>query len=339
MNTSEMQAVVYTAPGELTFYPRHAMARDASPDDVLVRVDAAGICGSDMHAFHGHDARRQPGIILGHEFCGTVVGGEHSNGLQGKRVTANPLITCGVCAFCREGRDNLCSDRDMIGMNKPGAFAQYLYAPKRCLVLAPEHMPAEHVALTEPAATVLHAINLSRRVARRPLEELRVLVIGGGAIGLLAALYLRHHGVEAAILETNEKRHANITAHTGYEVINPLVRPVAKKHFHLALDCVGSAKTRATAFEAVAIGGIITHIGLQDFASEIDMRGLTLQEITLLGCYTYTMAEFRDALNLIHRGVFGDLSWLLPRPLREANEVFHQLDSGDISSAKVVLKP
>src|SRR5690606_22631428 len=103
----------------------------------------------------------------------------------------NPLITCGHCEFCVQGRTNLCSNRTMVGMTRPGAFAEYMSIPASCIVEIPEDMSALHASLTEPAATALHAINLSMRVLTRPLPEARVLVIGGGAIGLLAALLLK----------------------------------------------------------------------------------------------------------------------------------------------------
>ena len=117
-----MKALVYTQPNEAQLLERDAP--QAEPGDVVLRIDAVGICGSDMHAWHGHDPRRKPGLVLGHEFAGTVLESRHADWQPGQRVTGNPLITCGTCDYCVTGRDNLCSRRTMVGMTRPGAFAE-----------------------------------------------------------------------------------------------------------------------------------------------------------------------------------------------------------------------
>ena len=150
-----------------------------------------GICGSDMHAWHGHDPRRKPGLVLGHEFVGAIESSLAGGFEPGTRFTGNPLIACGRCEFCVQGRNNLCSERSMVGMTRPGAYAEYMSLPASSLVAIPQQMPARDAALTEPAATAWHAVNLSLRALARPLHECRVLVIGGGAIGMLTALLLR----------------------------------------------------------------------------------------------------------------------------------------------------
>ena len=124
-----MAAVVYTAPEEMTYIPEYRSTQQDRDDDVLLRIQSVGICGSDMHAYHGKDPRRKPGLILGHEFCGEIVEGQK----RGQIVTGNPLITCGKCDYCLQGRDNLCSDRDMIGMNRPVSYT-HLTLPTILLV-------------------------------------------------------------------------------------------------------------------------------------------------------------------------------------------------------------
>ncbi len=155
--------------------------------EVVLRIDAAGICGSDMHAYHGHDPRRLPGLVLGHEFAATVAHSAHPRWREGQRVTGNPLITSGLCDYCLQGRDNLCSLRTMVGMQRPGAFAQQMGIPGSSLIELPDGLPATAAALTEPAATALRAVNQSLKSLLRPLPECRVLILGGGAIGMLAA--------------------------------------------------------------------------------------------------------------------------------------------------------
>lgn len=333
-----MKALVYTNPLEVQLHDRPEP--ELAEGEVVLRIDAAGICGSDMHAYHGHDPRRKPGLVLGHEFAGTVVHSASALWQPGQRVTGNPLITCGRCDYCLQGRDNLCANRTMVGMTRPGAFAQAMSIPARCLIALPDALGAVRAALTEPAATALHAVNLSMRALVRPLPECRVLVLGGGAIGMLAALLLRHYGVAAlTVAEVNPLRRASIEQHARCATFDPRSGAAAENAFEYVIDAVGSAATRKAALAAVAPGGVVMHIGLQDWASEIDMRKLTLAEITLLGTYTYSQADLRATVAALARGVFGDLSWVERRPLAQGPQAFDDLHHGRLATAKVVLEP
>ena len=333
-----MQALVYTQPNEVQLLDQPDPTLQAG--EVILKIDAVGICGSDMHAYHGHDPRRKPGLILGHEFCGTVVESASALYSKGIRVTGNPLITCGICEYCVQGRNNLCSNRTMVGMTRPGAFAQYMSIPAASLIDMPQDMLATHAAVTEPAATALHAINLSMRALVRPLPECKVLILGGGAIGMLAALLLRHYGcAEITVAEVNPLRREQIEQHAQVKTYNPKDTSPAENAFDFVMDAVGSKITRNTAFASVKAGGVIMHVGLQDWASEVDMRRLTLAEITLLGTYTYTTADLRATVAAIHRGAFGSLEWLDARPLADGPQAFQDLDQGRAASAKVILCP
>jgi 2-desacetyl-2-hydroxyethyl bacteriochlorophyllide A dehydrogenase len=330
-----MKALVYTNPNDVTYRDEPDPALAAG--EVVLRIDAVGICGSDMHAYHGHDPRRAPPLILGHELAGTVIAGP---GI-GTRYTANPLITCGTCEFCVQGRNNLCANRTMVGMTRPGAFAERMSIPAASLIAIPQDMTPVTAALTEPAATALHALNLSMRALPRPLPESRVLIIGGGAIGMLAALLARSYGCAGvSVAETNALRRASLELHAGCRAFDPLAgKAVADNSADLVLDAVGAKATRNAAFAAVKPGGVIMHVGLQDWASEIDMRKLTLAEITLLGTYTYSTADLRATVAALARGAFGDLAWVEQRPLAEGARAFRDLHEGRSASAKIVLQP
>ena len=333
-----MKALVYTQPLEVQLLERPDPA--LADGEVVVQIEAVGICGSDMHAYHGHDPRRKPGLILGHEFCGKIAESSVPGYDVGQRVTGNPLITCGTCDYCVQGRDNLCSRRTMVGMTRPGAFAQYMSIPASSLVEIPQDMPAVSAALTEPAATALHAINLSQRAMARPLPENRTLILGGGAIGLLSALLLHAYGCRGTVLaEVNPLRRDSAERHANISTYDPRETPVEENGFDYVIDAVGSKLTREAALRAVKPGGVVMHIGLQDWASEIDMRKLTLAEITLMGTYTYTTADLRATVKLLQDGVFGDLSWVTCMPLADGPRAFAELDSGALASSKVVLVP
>jgi alcohol dehydrogenase len=194
-------------------------------------------------------------------------------------------------------------------------------------------------ALTEPAATAWHAINLSMRALVRPIHECRVLVIGGGAIGILAALLMQRLGVPSlTVTELNPRRRETLARAVRCEAIDPRETPLSENHFDFVMDAVGSKITREQAFRAIKPGGVIMHVGLQDWASEVDMRKLTLAEITLLGTYTYTTADLRATVAALHEGQFGDLSWVEERPLEEGPQAFVDLDRGASASPKIVLR-
>jgi alcohol dehydrogenase len=333
-----MKALVYTAANEtqLRDLPKPALV----PGEVVLQIEAVGICGSDMHAWHGHDPRRKPGLVLGHEFVGRIAESAAPGFEPGTRFTGNPLITCGTCEWCVQGRNNLCANRTMVGMTRAGAFAEYMSIPAASLIAMPQDMPARSAALTEPAATAWHAIHLVLRVLVRPIHECRVLVIGGGAIGMLSALLLRHLGAaEVVLAELNALRRDAVARHAGATVIDPRAAPPAESSFDVVIDAVGAKPTRHQAIAAVKPGGVVMHVGLQDWASEIDMRKLTLAEITLLGTYTYTTADLRATVAALARGVFGDLAWVEERPLAQGSQAFVDLDQGRCAAAKVILLP
>jgi len=333
-----MKALVYTNPNEMQLLERPYPTMDQ--DEVILKIDSVGICGSDMHAYHGHDPRRKPGLVLGHEFSGVVIESLSVNFKKGARVTGNPLITCGVCEYCIQGRNNLCSNRTMVGMTRPGAFAEYMSIPAKTLITLPDDMPMDAAALTEPAATAVHAINLSMRALHRPIQECRVLIIGGGAIGMLTALLLKHFGVnDLSVAETNALRRESIHRYAECKTIDPVAVAVIENQYDFVIDCVGTKLTRKSAFEAIKPGGVIMHVGLQDWASEIDMRKLTLAEITLLGTYTYSTADLIATVNYLNQGAFGSLAWVEKRSLDDGSNAFDDLHRGKTSSAKILLKP
>ena len=333
-----MRALVYTQPGEMQLQDRPMP--ELADGEVVLKIEAVGICGSDLHAWHGHDPRRLPGLVLGHEFVGEIAQSAASGFAVGTRWTGNPLITCGRCEYCLQGRNNLCAQRTMVGMTRPGAYADYMSIPATSLIAMPQDMPAVAAALTEPAATAWHAINLSMRALVRPLHECRVLVIGGGAIGMLAALLLKRLGVpQLTVTELNPLRRAALARAVDCRAIDPREHPLTESHYDYVMDAVGSKITRQQAFASVKPGGVIMHIGLQDWSSEIDMRKLTLAEITLLGTYTYTTADLQATVAALHSGQFGTLDWVEERPLAGGAQAFVDLDRGHSASAKIVLRP
>lgn len=330
-----MKALVYTANNEVTY--RDEPAPEVAPGDALVRIETVGICGSDMHAYHGHDARRVPPLILGHEACGRVVQGRYA----GQRVVLNPLITCGECQHCLTGRANLCQTRTAIGLARPGAMAELVTIPEVNLIPIPADMNPVHAALAEPAATALHALALAEKATTRPLSEGRALVIGGGSIGLLVALFLHSKGCQEIVLsDTNPLRLETARATGVCRVHNPLQEAAPEENgFDLVVDAVGAAVTRRAAMGAVKPGGILIHVGLQEAAGDLDVRKLTLQEVSFIGSFSYTQVDMQAAVAALYSGALGDLAWVETRGLAEGAQAFADLDQGRTAAAKIVLQP
>ncbi|MGS2742104.1 alcohol dehydrogenase catalytic domain-containing protein [Halomonas sp. LS-001] len=328
-----MQALYYVGPEQVEM--RETEELPLAEGESRVRILATGICGSDLHAFHGHDARRQPPMILGHEAAGEVLEGP----LAGKRVTMNPLIVCGHCEYCISGRQNLCANRTMIGMTRPGSFAETLTIPNHCLIELPDSLSAEAAALTEPAATALHGVNRLANYLSRPLSEARVLVIGAGAIGLLTGLILRHKGVRhLQLAETNPLRRSTAEA-AGLSTFDPREQTPQTDSFEAVFDCVGSGITRDMAVRFIRPGGAIMHLGLQDNEGGLDTRSITLKEVAFLGAYTYTSADLRATVDLLDSQALGPLSWVEVRQLEQGAAAFADLVAGRTPAAKIILTP
>ncbi len=328
-----MKALVYTGPGELAY--REVEDPRPGAGESLLKVEACCICGSDMHAFHGKDERRKPPLILGHEAVGSVLEGAGA----GRRVVINPLVSCGRCAYCLEGRGNLCPSRQMMSMNRPGSFAELVTAPESNLLTVPDSLSSVQAALTEPAATAWHGVVTAARALHRPLAETRALVVGGGAIGLLSALTLRAFGCPGVtVAETNALRRETVAAE-GFEIFDPRASDPGEAAADLVMDAVGYAATREAASRWVRPGGTILHIGLGDGAGGLDVRKLTLQEVTFIGTYTYTMTDFAQALAALAAGRLGKLGWVERRPLAGGLDAFRALDQGQVAAAKIALEP
>ena len=329
-----MKALIYTGPEQLEYGD---VPTPESGEDVQVKVSACGICGSDMHAYLGHDERRPAPLILGHEAVGTAVSGQY----EGRRVAINPLVTCGVCDACLAGRSNLCAERQIISMMpRPGAFAEYVTIPERNLVAVPEDLDDEIAALTEPMAVSYHAVNLAERALASPLSAGHVAVIGGGAIGMGAAQIVRSRGcASVTIADTSALKRAAIDRGGMFATYDPQgPGGPAAGTVDLVIDAYGGSRSREAASMLVRPGGVIVHIGLASDRDGLDIRKLTLQEVTFIGTYTYTMVEFRQTLAGLANGVFGACNWVEQRPLSDGAMAFRELNAGSVQSAKIVLR-
>ncbi len=324
-----MKALVYEGARSLAV--RDVPKPEPGHGDLLIRVEAVGICGSDMHAYLGHDERRPAPLILGHEAAGVIVGGPR----DGDRVTVNPLVTCGACASCRAGRENLCPDRQIISMPpREGAFAQYVAMPERNVVGVPDGVPLSKAALAEPLAVGWHAARLALEAAH-PSMDRRALILGGGAIGLATALALEAMGCETTtIAEPAAPRRDFLRDRCGRTVTD-----APGGSFPLVVDAVGYTATRAAASAVVAPGGVLMHVGLGDNGGGLDTRRMTLQEVTFIGTYAYGAQDFRETSQAIFDGRLGPLDWTETRALADGADAFTDLLAHRVAAPKVLLTP
>ena len=331
-----MKALVYTGEKKLIYQDYNDPIKNKGEE--IIKINSVGICGSDMHAFLGHDERRPSPLILGHEPSGIIVGGKN----DGEKVTINPLVTCGHCRFCISSRDNLCLTRQIISMPpREGAFAEYVSIPKQNLISVPDDVSLENACLTEPLACGWHASKVAKKIMNLNLKELNCLVIGGGAIGIGAALSLLLHGAENIFLaETNEIRHNKIKKTCNVQVFNPEKKiPFEEGSIDLVIDGVGIVKTREMSSKYISPGGLIVHIGLGQPKEGLDIRRMTLQEITFVGTYTYTSSDFKETADKIFNNEFGNLDWVDIRPLKDGQACFEEILEGKTLFPKIILKP
>jgi len=325
-----MKALVYTGPESLEF--RDADDPVLGDGEALIRIESVGICGSDMHAYLGHDDRRPAPLILGHEAAGVIVDGPD----VGRRVTINPLVSDPESHASRSGRENLCPSRQIISMPpREGAFAGFVSMPMANLVTVPDTVTMDQAALAEPLAVSWHAARLGLETLH-PADERRAHVIGGGAIGLAAALALKAMGMETVTLaEPNEERARYLIEVCDIAIDNAPVEGTVP----LVVDAVGYAATRAAASALVSPGGVILHIGLGSSDGGLDIRRITLQEITFIGTYTYTAQDFKDTCAAMFEGRLGSLDWVETRALSDGAEAFSDIRAGRTPAPKIILKP
>ncbi|MFV0492225.1 MAG: zinc-binding dehydrogenase [Pseudorhodobacter sp.] len=328
-----MKAIVYLGREQMKLQD----VPDLEPGEgrVLLRVAACGICGSDMHGYHGHDPRRVPPMIMGHEAAGIVIGGA----LDGRRVALNPFLNCGSCTACLSGAPQLCEGQRNIGLPpNAGAFAELVAVPERNLEPIPDTMPFTTAALCEPLAVAVHAVAIGMRALARPLSTARIAVFGGGAIGLAMALVLIAEGArQVHLAETNPARRD--TANAASDRILPFAPEDAPEpgSFDLLLDAVGAVATREMAFRLARRGGVIVHSGLLPGTEGVDVRALTLRELSFLGAYCYSVADFRQAMALLDARALGPLDWVEARALADGVASFADIDAGRVAAAKIVL--
>lgn len=306
------------------------------PDEMLLRVLAAGICGSDLGRYAGLGSGQPPPLILGHEFAGEVVVAARSGGAaKGDRVAVYPFVPDGTCAFCLRGQENLCPSRALIGVQRPGAFADLVAVPAAGCYALPRGTPAEVGALVEPFACALHA---AAQGAIR--SDDRLLVLGAGGIGTLTIVAAVNIGLRSVtVSDRSARRRETALAAGADEAIDP-TSVSARPRFDLVIDTVGTADTRKQALDVVATGGRVVLVGIHDTVLDIPARRVIRDEVTVVGSFAYTRRSFADAVALAGKGLLESVAAICTiRALSDGPRTFEELTSRALIAPRAILGP
>jgi L-iditol 2-dehydrogenase len=326
-------------------------------DDVLVRVRACGVCGSDVHGYDGSSGRRIPPLVMGHEAAGVIerVGAGVKDFGRGDRVTFDSTVSCGRCDFCRRGEVNLCDNRMVLGVScadyrRHGAFAEYVSVPSHILYRLPDALPFEHAAVVEALSVAVHAVGRGRRGVgggSESVKDLTPVVIGCGMIGLLVIQVLRAQGFHHVIaVDVDEERRALAArlgaARTvdGKDDVPAAVRAATGgKSADLAFEVVGRPETFLAAARSVRKGGTVVLIGNLAPRVELPLQEIVTREVSLLGSCA-SSGEYPACLDLLARGAV-DVAPLISvtAPLEEGPVWFERLHKGGGKLMKVILQP
>jgi L-iditol 2-dehydrogenase len=318
------------------------------PNEVLIRVAACGICGSDVHGFDGTSGRRIPPIVMGHEAAGVVAatGTGVTRFKAGDRVTFDSTVYCGECAFCRRGEVNLCDRREVIGVScgeyrRHGAFAEYIAVPERILYHLPATMSFTEAAMLEAVSVALHAVRVTGS-----FEGQTALIIGAGMIGLLTIQAARAAGAARVLIADIDATRLNLARSigvdealelSGEQLTRAILERIGGFGADVVLEAVGRSETIATAIDCVRKGGTVTLIGNITPRVEIHLQKVVSRQIRLQGSAA-SAGEYPEAIELVAGGKIKVKPLITAvAPLEDGPQWFKRLYAHEPNLMKVVL--
>jgi L-iditol 2-dehydrogenase len=343
-----MKSLVLKEYGKLRY--EEMPAPQVGANDVLIRVGACGICGSDIHGMDGSTGRRIPPLVMGHEAAGTIseVGAEVRDWRIGDRVTFDSTVSCGHCTYCKQGQINLCDNRMVLGVScdefrRHGAFADFLSVPQNILYAMPDNVSFEHAAMVEPVSIAVHAVD------RIPLKlNDTVVVVGAGMIGLLIIQVLRARGCGQIIAVDLEQSKLDLALTLGADkavfaggddTVQQILNLTGGHGADAALEAVGITPTIATALESLHKGGVLSLVGNLSPQVEIPLQKVVARQLTLYGSCA-SNGEYPACLDLIARGAVQVEPLIsATAPLSEGASWFDRLYSKEPGLLKVILRP
>lgn len=337
----KMKAAYYS--GNQTFSVEVDSPKEPEAGEVRLKIGYCGICGTDMHVYHGAmDARVTTHRVIGHE-CSAVVDkvGEGVIGFaKGDPVVVRPLSSCGTCAACQKGHSHVCQNLKFLGLDTEGAMQEMWTVPAHTLHALPSDLRLDYAALIEPTAVACHDV---ARAKIQPGED--VLVIGGGPIGLLVAMVAREAGGQVVVSEVSDYR-LKVARELGFVTLDPREVNVAEemwkrtgdKGAEVVFEVSGSAPGIETMTEAAAVRGRIVMVAIFSQKPVVDMFAFFWRELELLGARVYEAADYDRAIELILSGAI-DCGALITdvRELDDILSAFQALD-GNATAMKSLIK-
>jgi len=330
---------------ELTDLP----APSPAPDEVLIRVAACGICGSDVHGYDGSSGRRIPPIVMGHEAAGVIaaVGCSVKNFCAGDRVTFDSTVYCGECANCKRGNVNLCDRRQVLGVScgdyrRAGAFAEFVSVPARILYRLPDHFPFAEAAMLEAVAVAIHGVNLAQAAPNSA-----ALVVGAGTIGILTLQALRAAGcakvfitdVDEQRLELASKLGATATLLSGDSLQSNILELTHNEGVDTTIECVGRNESIAASIDATRKGGTVVLVGNIAPNVNLPLQKVVTRQIRLQGSCA-SAGEYPQAIEWMAAGKIQVKPLITAvAPLEEGPRWFERLHAHEPNLLKVVLTP
>jgi len=338
-----MKALVYVAPERMEI--QEIPEPPPAAGEVLLKVSAAGVCGSDLHGFLGHSERRKPGLVMGHEAVATILELHPSvrGWRRGQRVCFNPLLTCGSCRACLEGRQNLCPTWTLFGMDRlHGTYAERIAVPVRQLQPLSEGLSEQEAVLAEPMAVVIHAFRLGLAGTPRVMA-----IIGAGAIGSLSLVLAKLRGVpKVCVVDVNDARlevakrlGADLTLDAARADLAAVVRDWSSGGADVVVEAVGTAATRRTAVALAAKGARLVLLGLAENESALPWIDVTRNEQAFFTSFAYAPRDFHDSVDLLESRRVDIRAFTETRPLEEGQAGFLKMTRAPGATLKLVLKP
>lgn len=338
-----MKALMIQGPKKLKVLDVPAPRADG--ERVIIRVKTSGICGSDIHIW---EEGNRAGLILGHEFGGTVVNpGSRGDLNPGDRVTVIPLNPCGKCSWCLNSHYHTCRysfKNGIPGVTASGSYAEYFSARPDMVRKLPDRVGDAEAAMIEPAAVGLHAV---RHAKIRPGDK--VLIAGAGVIGLLCAMWARLYGASfVGMSEVNESRGRKALEygdiHTLFDAKEPesasTMLKTAKGLFDKAIDCSASADGINTAAQILNNQGILILVGISYSPVPIMTLPLCLKELRIIGDIGYSIEEFEYTIEMMSRRMIHTERFIDERiGLDDVQGAFERLSSGDAPEVKILIEP
>lgn len=338
-----MKALVYHGPEDMKFEE----IEDVKPGkgEVLIKIKAVGICGSDVHGYLGITGRRIPPMVMGHEFSGVIQElGEGVTLLKiGDRVAPYPVIFCGECELCKQGKTHICPNKKSLGvLDCNGAMAEFICVPERLIFKIGEKVSYEVGSMMEPLAVAYRGVNTAGDISGK-----NVMIVGAGTIGLLVLAVVKMRNPTKVFVSDLSDSRLNVAKQIGADIVINASRDNAGEvimaetngiGIDVAIEAVGATPTVQQAMSSLRVGGTAVWIGNSAKMININMQEIVTRELRVLGTFIYTFKEFGEVVDLLNSGNLNVEPIIsLSTPLENGIEYFQKLAKDPGSLIKVIL--